>query len=96
MFEIIKCFIGRIANKFRRYRIVVQPDSCKEAEIVSGMEGWENVFGENFIVSNSHNDEFYKKNKVRFTIATLRTRFGAKRRSAQYAKMRIFSIIIKM
>ena len=96
MFEIIKERINNFLDKFRRYRIIVQPDSCKEAEIISGMEGWEHIFGENFINYNDHNDQFYKQNKVRFTIPTLMTKFGAKRRSFQYAKMRIFNVVIKM
>ena len=74
----------------KRYVIMLQLDSGKEATLVSSKEGYANVR------IDEASEDLYRNNKVQLTIPTLRTYFGAMRRSLQYSNMGIFNCITKM
>lgn len=74
----------------KRYKVMVQLDSSKEATLVSSKEGYGNVR------VDEYTEELYRSNKVQLTIPTLRTYFGALKRSAEYSEMGILNCIVKM
>lgn len=73
----------------KKYVIMVQLDSTKEAELVSSMEGYGNVR------IDQVTEEFYRNNKVQLTIPTKRRYIGAIKRSTQYSNMGILNCIVK-
>lgn len=74
----------------KKYRIMVQLDSVKEAAMVAAIEG----YGEANL--DKQIDEVYRNNKVRMTIPTERSYLSAVKRSLQYSKYGIMNCIIKV
>lgn len=74
----------------RNYVIMLQLDSCKDAELVSAKEGYGNVN------VNSFTEDLYRNNKVRLTVPTQRTYLSAILRSIQYSKMGILNCIVRV
>lgn len=74
----------------KKYVIIVQLDSCKEAEFVGAKEGYGHVN------VNNYTEELYMNNKVQLTIPTKRTFLGALRQCIQYFRMGIFCCILKV
>lgn len=73
----------------KQWVIMVQLDSTKDARLVSSKEGYGNV------VVNNYTEDLYRNSKVRLTIPTQRTYWGAVKRSKEYSKMGILNCIIK-
>lgn len=74
----------------KQYLIMLQLDSCKDAELVSAKEGYGNVN------VNSFTEDLYRNNKVRITIPTQRRYLSAVFRSLQYSKMGILNCIVQV
>lgn len=74
----------------KKYRIMVQLDSVKEAATVAAIEG----YGEANL--GKQVDDVYRNNKVRMTIPTERNYWSAAKRSLQYSKYGILNCIIKV
>ena len=68
---------------------MVQLDSSKDAMLVSAKEGYGNVRIDNYT------EDLYRNNKVQLTIPTLRTWFGAMKKSAEYSQMGILNCVLK-
>lgn len=78
-------------DKFKKkWAIAVQLDGTKEAMLVSAKEGYGKVRVDNVT------EDLYRNNKVQMTIPTLRTYWGALKRSAEYSRMGIFNCIVEL
>ena len=84
--DTIKDFYER---KVKRYQNVVQIDGCREAAIISNIEGLPDA------VINDRNEELYKRNKMWLRIDARRSWFDAAIRSLYYSNKKIFNYIIK-
>ena len=73
----------------KKYVNTVMLDSCKDAILVSGMEGYGNVN------VNYENEELFRDNKVILTIPTERHYISAVIRSLRYSSMGIMNCILK-
>lgn len=73
----------------KRYLIMLQLDSVKEAAIVSSIEGYGKVN------TNAYTEDLYRNNKVQLTIPTPRRYYSAARRLLRYADMGILGCIIR-
>ena len=74
----------------KKYVIIVQLDSTKEAELVAAKE----VYGT--VNVNAYTDDLCRHNKVQLTIPERRSWFGAMMRAWSYSRMGILNCIIKV
>ena len=73
----------------KKYMIMLQIDSTKEAAIIGSMEGYGSIRDDRFT------EELYMNRKVQITIPTLRTYWGAAKRLRKYSEKGILGCIIE-
>lgn len=74
----------------KKYVIMVQLDSPKEAELVAAKEGYGTVN------VNAYTEDLCRNNKVQLTIPTRRSWLGATMRAWSYSRMGILNCIVKV